>query len=249
MRRKPLWAARGRIGGFCASLFSTDPRRDGTVQMASCTLGMCGGGGGRKQVSKRSTHARPGMHMQQCSAVPCDHWYDTYVLPYNPLHLMALFCQHKSVCMLQDRERHPNATVFHPCHLAFAGTPWPSNLDWDCWGGGGYGFARSSSGTQAERTQPQVCIQSDVDVLHAGGSRRPCSQGPTALLSCRGQRRADPGPLLMALGCLVTFWKSEPRSIAHPNVPRRLAAITSFWVQVSSHQVRAWGGGGGQKGV
>ena len=24
---------------------------------------------GRKQVSKRSTHARPGMHMQQCSAV------------------------------------------------------------------------------------------------------------------------------------------------------------------------------------
>ena len=50
---------------------------------------------GRKQVSKRYTHARPGMHMQQCSAVPCDHWYDTYVLPYNPLHLMALFCQHR----------------------------------------------------------------------------------------------------------------------------------------------------------
>ena len=23
--------------------------------------------------------------------------------------------------MLQDRERHPNATVFHPCYLAFAG--------------------------------------------------------------------------------------------------------------------------------
>ena len=29
-----------------------------------------GWGGGRKQVSKRSTHARPGMHMQQCPAVP-----------------------------------------------------------------------------------------------------------------------------------------------------------------------------------
>ena len=28
------------------------------------------GGGGRKHVTKRSTHARPGMHMQQCSAVP-----------------------------------------------------------------------------------------------------------------------------------------------------------------------------------
>ena len=33
---------------------------------------------GRKQVSKRSTHARPGMHMQQCPAVPLDHWYDTW---------------------------------------------------------------------------------------------------------------------------------------------------------------------------
>ena len=86
---------------------------------------------GRKQVSKRSIHARSGMHMQQCLAVPQDHWYDTNVLPYNQLHLMALFCQHHSVCMLQDRERHPNATVFHPSHLAFAGTPWPSNLDWD----------------------------------------------------------------------------------------------------------------------
>ena len=29
---------------------------------------------GHKQVSKSSTHARPGMHMQQCSAVPQDHW-------------------------------------------------------------------------------------------------------------------------------------------------------------------------------
>ena len=59
---------------------------------------------GRKQVSKRSTHARPGMHMQQCSAVPCDHWYDTNVLPHKSLHLLALFCQHKSVYMLQDKE-------------------------------------------------------------------------------------------------------------------------------------------------
>ena len=42
-----------------------------------------GWGGGRKQVSKRSTHARPGMHMQQCSAVPQDRWYDTNVLPYK----------------------------------------------------------------------------------------------------------------------------------------------------------------------
>ena len=38
---------------------------------------------GRKQVSKHSTHARPGMHMQQCPAVPHDHRYDTRVLPYN----------------------------------------------------------------------------------------------------------------------------------------------------------------------
>ena len=45
--------------------------------------------GGRKQVSKRSAHARPGMHMQQCSVVPQDHWYDTNVLPYNQLHLMG----------------------------------------------------------------------------------------------------------------------------------------------------------------
>ena len=44
---------------------------------------------GRKQVTKRSTHARPGMHMQQCPAVPHDHWYDTRVLPYNCLHPMA----------------------------------------------------------------------------------------------------------------------------------------------------------------
>ena len=60
---------------------------------------------GRKQVSKRSTHARPGMHMQQCPAVPHDHRYDTRVLPYNCLHLMALFCQHGCVYMLQDRKR------------------------------------------------------------------------------------------------------------------------------------------------
>ena len=30
-------------------------------------------GRGHKQVSKHSTHSRPGMHMQQCSAVPRDH--------------------------------------------------------------------------------------------------------------------------------------------------------------------------------
>ena len=57
-----------------------------------------------------------------------DHGYDTTVLPYRSL-LLALFCQHRGVCMLHDRERHPNFTVTNPCHLACAGTPWPSNLD------------------------------------------------------------------------------------------------------------------------
>ena len=60
--------------------------------------------------------------------------YDTNVLPYKSLRLLALFCQHESVYMLQDSERHPNVTVFHPSHLACAGTPWPSNL---VVGGGG----------------------------------------------------------------------------------------------------------------
>ena len=46
---------------------------------------------GHKQVSKRSTHARPGVHMQQCSAVRQDHRYDTSVLPYNCLHLLGLY--------------------------------------------------------------------------------------------------------------------------------------------------------------
>ena len=30
---------------------------------------------GPKQVSKRSTHVPPGMHMQQCPAVPQDNWW------------------------------------------------------------------------------------------------------------------------------------------------------------------------------
>ena len=50
--------------------------------------------------------------------------YHTFVCTSLPL-----FCQHNSVCMLQDRKKHPNAIIFHPSHLACAGTPWPSNLD------------------------------------------------------------------------------------------------------------------------
>ena len=40
--------------------------------------GCCRGGVGHKQVTKRSTHARPGMHMQQCSAVPETHLSGTF---------------------------------------------------------------------------------------------------------------------------------------------------------------------------
>ena len=58
---------------------------------------------GRKQVSKRSTHARPGMHMQQCPAVPQDHGYDTRVLPYNCLHLMA-FVLSTQQCLYATRQ-------------------------------------------------------------------------------------------------------------------------------------------------
>ena len=58
---------------------------------------------GRKHVSKRSTHARPGMHMQQCPAVPQDRWYDTRVLPYNCLHLMA-FVLSTQLCLYATRQ-------------------------------------------------------------------------------------------------------------------------------------------------
>ena len=62
-------------------------RAGGDRPVAVPRVGRGGGGGqdGRKHVSKRSTHARSGMHMQQCSAVPSDHWYDTNVLSYKSL--------------------------------------------------------------------------------------------------------------------------------------------------------------------
>ena len=54
------------------------------------------------------------------------------MLPYKSLRLLALFCQHESVYMLQDRERHPNSTVILGgpqvggrswATLAFSGVP------------------------------------------------------------------------------------------------------------------------------
>ena len=63
----PNWLspAKGTLGGR---------RGNNKPGAKSQTTGLgCSVGGGRKQVSKRSTHARPGMHMQQCSAVPRDH--------------------------------------------------------------------------------------------------------------------------------------------------------------------------------
>ena len=73
--------------------------------------GLVGGLGGqlegRKQVSKRSTHACPGMHMQQCPAVPHDHWYDTRVLPYNCLHLMAFVLSTRQSLYATKQEKAP----------------------------------------------------------------------------------------------------------------------------------------------
>ena len=62
---------------------------------------------GRKQVSKRSTHAGPGMHMQQCPAVPHDHWCDTRVLPYNCLHLMAFILSTRQCLYATRQEKVP----------------------------------------------------------------------------------------------------------------------------------------------
>ena len=44
----------------------------------SCLMQGGGGGVGGRQVTKRSTHARPGMQLQPCSAIRCDAWYLTY---------------------------------------------------------------------------------------------------------------------------------------------------------------------------
>ena len=69
--------------------------------------------GGRKQVSKRHKHARPGMHMQQCPAVPHDHRYDTRVLPYNCLHLMAFILSTRPCLYATKQEKAPRC-----CHPA-----------------------------------------------------------------------------------------------------------------------------------
>ena len=40
-------------------------------------VGVCKGAASR--LTKRSTHARPGMHMQQCSAVPLIRWFHKHL--------------------------------------------------------------------------------------------------------------------------------------------------------------------------
>ena len=72
---------------------------------------------GRKQVSQRSTHARPGMHMQQCSAVQHDHRYDTRVLPYNCLHLMAFILSTLQCFNATEQVRRPVAAILIPVTL------------------------------------------------------------------------------------------------------------------------------------
>ena len=45
--------------------------------------------GGHKQVTKRTTHARLGMHMQQCSAVPVASMIDqSFRLSTSPVFLL-----------------------------------------------------------------------------------------------------------------------------------------------------------------
>ena len=64
------WSVAGMSIGY-VKCFNLTPQA--VVLALALELGMDPGACralGRKQVTKRSTHARPGMHMQQCSAVP-----------------------------------------------------------------------------------------------------------------------------------------------------------------------------------
>ena len=59
------------------------------------------------QVTKRSTHARPGMHMQQCSAVPTQLAGASHVLCYRRLVLCYTTCwtcfvNRRPVCMIRN---------------------------------------------------------------------------------------------------------------------------------------------------
>ena len=79
--------------------------------------GPCQGGGGsmgHTQFTKRSTHARPGMHMQQCSAV----------LPQRPQPRNAMNHMHPNMCTLH---------LLRPCFV----NPVGCKSDRGQWGGGG----------------------------------------------------------------------------------------------------------------
>ena len=58
------------ISGPDGNWFTLEARNGGTVILGVWyTPGYPFARGGRKQVTQRSTHERPGMHMQHCSAV------------------------------------------------------------------------------------------------------------------------------------------------------------------------------------
>ena len=64
-------ALEGMMSGFEISGMSLTSCQAPSVQLQPAPLVALSkrGGWGRKQVSKRSTHARPGMHMQRCPAI------------------------------------------------------------------------------------------------------------------------------------------------------------------------------------
>ena len=58
------------------------PMRKKGAPLAPCpqpTISQNPGGGGASRSTKRSTHARPGKHMQQCSAVPLIRWFHKHL--------------------------------------------------------------------------------------------------------------------------------------------------------------------------
>ena len=73
-RSDPYWLIPGvgaRSGPSDSNVRCSNDQHDPDLMPASLSVAQfCAGGGGHKQVTKRATHARPGLQLQQCSAVP-----------------------------------------------------------------------------------------------------------------------------------------------------------------------------------
>ena len=121
--------------------------------------------------TKRSTHARPGMHMQQCSAVPklpvwiMESIYVQAVKLHFPVRLLAVFCRPKPLAyiLLYNRSLYLDVRIklarcWHPDGQLGEGG-WHKASVSDClpFGGGGWtrwggGLERGGGGYLSQRS-------------------------------------------------------------------------------------------------